>query len=80
MRNKSSISVKYKCLGASKEVTGSCHYLNINVEGKDFGLVVDFGGVQDNLKKLNELYSINKQDKSINWENVLGVIVSHAHS
>jgi metallo-beta-lactamase family protein len=80
MRNKDTIKVKYKCLGASREVTGSCHYLNIKVEDKEFNIVVDYGGVQDNIKKLNELYKLNKQDKAINWSNVLATVLTHSHS
>jgi predicted metal-dependent RNase len=79
-KNKSSINIKYTCLGASRQVTGSCHYLKINILGKDYGIVVDLGQVQNGLMKLNELYNTNKQEKSIDWENVVGVVLSHAHS
>jgi len=77
---KSNINVKYTCLGASKQVTGSCHQLSIYVNDENYNLVIDCGMVQNGLKKMNELYELNKSKKSLNWENVSAVILSHSHS
>lgn len=79
-KTKKAINVKYKCLGASEEVTGSCHLINIHVNSKQYNLVVDLGMVQNGLKSMNEIYKINKANKNIQWENILGVILTHAHT
>lgn len=77
---KSNINVKYTCLGASKQVTGSCHQLSIYVNDENYNLVIDCGMVQNGLKKMNELYELNKSKKSLNWENVSAMVLSHSHS
>ena len=78
-RSKSSINIKYKCLGASKQVTGSCHMLSIYVKDKPYNLVIDCGMIQNGLKTMNELYRENKQN-NIDWKLVDGFALSHAHA
>lgn len=78
-KSKSKINVKYKILGASKEVTGSCHMLNINVDGKDYNIVVDLGQVQNQMKSMNELFEINKSYQNINWKSVDAIFCTHGH-
>ena len=78
-RNKASINIKYTCKGASKEVTGSCHMLNIYVEGKPFNIVIDCGQVQNQLKSMNEMYEINKKFNNIDWKSVNAIVSTHAH-
>jgi len=77
---KSNINIKYKCLGASKQVTGSLHYLSVYIENKRYNIVVDYGMVQNNMKKLNELYRTNKKPKSIKWEEIDYLILTHSHA
>jgi len=76
---KSKINIKYHCMGASKQVTGSCHLLRIHVKDKPYNLVIDCGMVQNGLKSMNELYKINKST-SVNWEEVSGMVISHSHT
>ena len=78
--SKSKINLKYKCMGASRQVTGSNHVLEIRVSGKLYTVVVDFGMVQNNLKKTNELHNINKKEKSIKWDKVDIIILTHSHA
>ena len=78
-KSRDKINIKYFCMGASKQVTGSCHLLKINVNGEQSNLVIDYGMVQDGLRNMNELYNTNKKNK-IDWENIVGVILSHAHT
>lgn len=78
-RDKSNINIKYKCLGASKQVTGSCHMLSIYVKDKPYNLVIDCGMIQNGLKTMNELYKENKQN-IIDWKSVDGFALTHAHA
>lgn len=78
-RDKSNINIKYKCLGASKQVTGSCHMLSIYVKDKPYNLVIDCGMIQNGLKTMNELYKENKQN-IIDWKLVDGFALTHAHA
>lgn len=78
-RDKSNINIKYKCLGASKQVTGSCHMLSIYVKDKPYNLIIDFGMIQNGLKTMNELYRENKS-LNISWGEISGVAISHAHA
>lgn len=79
-KNKSNIHIKYIPLGATKQVTGSCHLLKIDVGGKKCNIVIDYGMVQDGLKSMNELYRANKIDKGIKWSEIDYVILTHLHS
>lgn len=78
-RDKANINIKYKCLGASKQVTGSCHMLSIYVKDKPYNLVIDCGMIQNGLKTMNELYKENKQN-IIDWKSVDGFVLTHAHA
>lgn len=79
-RNVNSINIKYKCMGASRQVTGSCHLISIKVENKEFNIVIDYGIVQNNLKKLNELHNINKKEKAVRWDKIDTIILTHSHA
>lgn len=67
-------------MGASKQVTGSCHLVEVYIEGNRYNIVVDFGMVQNNLMKMNDLYRMNKNPKSIDWEDVDVIILTHSHA
>jgi len=41
--NKNGINIRYKCMGASKQVTGSCHLLEIYANNKKINIVVVSG-------------------------------------
>lgn len=79
MGRKKNIDIKYRCLGSAKMVTGSCHHLQIKVNNKTTNIIVDYGMVQNNIKKINELYEINSMDKHVDWEKIDYIFVSHGH-
>jgi metallo-beta-lactamase family protein len=77
---KNKINIKYKCMGASKQVTGSCHLISTKVKNSEYNIVIDYGMVQNNLKKLNELHQINKKEKSVEWAKVDVIVLTHSHA
>lgn len=79
-KNRKKINIKYTCLGGARQVTGSCHLLTVYVESKEYNIIVDYGMVQDGTRKLNELYSLNKKDKPIDWNKIDNVILTHSHA
>lgn len=77
---RSNIDIRYICKGASKQVTGSMNLLKINVENKEYQIVVDYGIIQNGLKNMNELYNVNKSERHINWEEVSAMVLTHSHA
>lgn len=77
---KKNINVVYKCLGASKSVTGSCGLITIKVNNKETNIIIDYGMVQNNTKSTGELFKINGADKPVKWENIDTIILSHSHA
>lgn len=80
MSRKNKINIKYINLGAGKTVTGSCHLLKIYIKDRLYQLILDYGMFQNGTMKMNELYKYNKKDKSINWSEIDGIILSHSHA
>ena len=67
-------------MGANRQVTGSCTYVQIDEGEKNLSFLVDFGGVQDSTLKLEEYYSINGSELPIDFKNLDYVLITHAHA
>lgn len=75
------MNIYYRNLGASKQVTGSCHLLEIkNIEGeKDIKIMVDMGQVQDGSLSFNQLYNINGRRFPVDFSELDYIVLTHAH-
>lgn len=75
------MNIYYRNLGASKQVTGSCHLLEIkNIEGeKDIKIIIDMGQVQDGSMSFNQLYKWNGRRFPIDFSEIDYVVLSHSH-
>lgn len=81
------MNIYYKNLNVNDNgVTGSCHHLQIKINGKeDFNIVVDYGQIQNQKLKPEQLYKLNGRNVPIvkggdNFEFVDVVCVTHSHS
>lgn len=75
------MNIYYRNLGASKQVTGSCHLVEIkNIEGeKDLKVMVDYGQVQDGTMSFDQLHKWNGRKIAVDFEDLDYVVATHSH-
>ena len=76
------MNIYYRNLGSAKQVTGSCHLIQIkNLEGiKDTNIIVDMGQVQDGSLSTAQLYKINGRPFPIDFKDIDAICITHSHA
>lgn len=73
--------IYYINLNRMNEVTGTCHYIEVELKsGKSIKFLVDCGEYQNSSKSFAELYEINGRPHSIPYSELEFVIATHSHN